>query len=182
MEGQSRKLRVVHPDRVAVVRLPESWYDEVKWDVAIPSEEAVAAGGVAYKLCLATREIDFPGAWPPATEFIVPPGRHQVELKTQRKRDGWNISVLLDDQPVIEIRETADWDPGHGGSGTGANWEQPYQPSDIATTVPLYRRVFSVNQPNNGFGRPKGPANGTLLWLQPLTNNETAPEVSEETP
>ena len=27
MKGQSRKLRIEHPDRVAVVRLPESWAD-----------------------------------------------------------------------------------------------------------------------------------------------------------
>lgn len=45
MEGQSRKLRIEHPDRLAVVRLPASWYDETKWDVAVPSEKAVAAGG-----------------------------------------------------------------------------------------------------------------------------------------
>ena len=46
MQGWSRKLRIEHPDRLAVVRLPESWYDETKWDVALPSDEAVAAGGV----------------------------------------------------------------------------------------------------------------------------------------
>lgn len=27
MEGQSRKLRIEHADRLAVVRLPETWYD-----------------------------------------------------------------------------------------------------------------------------------------------------------
>jgi hypothetical protein len=68
MEGQSRRLRIEQPDRVAVVRLPESWYDEVKWEVAFPNQEAVAAGGARYKLCMATRNVDSEStaALPPA--------------------------------------------------------------------------------------------------------------------
>jgi hypothetical protein len=181
MEGQSRKLRIEHADRLAVVRLPETWYDELKWEVAFPSKEAVAGGGAVYKLCLATREIKLPGQFPPAKEFIVPPGRHQVELKMQRNRDRWDISVLLDDQPVIEVRETANWNPRRGGTG-GPSWEQPFQPRDAKHPVELFRQVFRVERPNQGFGLPKGPANGVLFWLQPLTNSEKSASKSDKQP
>jgi hypothetical protein len=170
MQGWSRKLRIEHPDRVAVVQIPETWYDELKWDVALPSEEAVAAGGVRYKLCLATREIDFPKeGFPTASEFVLPPGRHQIELKTVDKRDGSSIIIaLLDDQPVIELSEPADWDPGHGGAGSGASWERPYQPGSVTHPVMLYREVFRMDDRS----MPNGPANGVLMWLQPMTNPE----------
>ena len=181
MEGQSRKLRIEHADRLAVVRLPESWYDELKWQVALPSEEAVAAGGARYKLCMATRNVDSDAtaAFPPAKEFVLPPGRHEIELKTFRKQGKWNIIALLDDNPMIEITEPADWDPGHGGAG-GASWERPHQPSNMAWPVELYRAVFSVEKPNQGFGLPDGPSNGVLLWLQPMTNSERAGSESDE--
>ena len=177
MEGQSRRLRIEHPDRVAVVRLPESWYDETKWEVALPSEKAVAVGGATYKLCLATREIDWPkGGFPPASELVLPPGRHQIELKMVDKRDGSSIIIaLLDDQPVIEISEPADWDPGHGGVGTGAWHEHPHQPGSVTHPVMLYREVFTMDDRS----MPNGPANGVLLWLQPLTDSEkdSSPDV-----
>ena len=173
MKGQSRKLRIEHPDRLAVVLLPESWYDETKWDVALPSEKSVAAGGATYKLCLATREIDLPReGFPPAEEFILPPGRHQIELRTVGNRGEWNIIALLDDQPVIDVTEPADWNPGHGGAGTSALWERPYQPGGVTQSVMLSRWVFSVDKPNQGFGLPDGPSNGVLLWLQPLADAE----------
>jgi hypothetical protein len=143
MEGWSRRLRIEHPDRAAVVQLPESWYDERKWDVAFPSEEAVATGGATYKLCLATREIDWPKAgFPPASELVLPPGRHQIELKTVRKSDGWNIIALLDAQPVIEVRESTDWNPGHGGTLGGASLEHPYQPGSVTHHVILFRALL----------------------------------------
>ena len=54
----------------------------------LPTEEAVATGGATYRLCLATREIDWPkGGFPPASELVLPPGRHQIELKMVDKRD-----------------------------------------------------------------------------------------------
>jgi len=168
MEGQSRRLRIEHPDRLAVVRLPESWYDETKWDVALPSEQAVAAGGASYKLCLATREIDLPAEYPPASEFILPPGRHQIELKTRRKQGEWNIIALLDDQPVIEISESADWNPGHGGAGTGSLREYPFQPGSASHPVMLYHEVYRTDDRS----LPPGPKNGVLLWLQPMTDGE----------
>lgn len=170
MKGQSRKLRIDHPDRLAVVRLPESWYDELKWEVALPSEKTVAAGGARYKLCLATREIDLlKEGFPPASEFILPPGRHQIEIKTRREQGEWNIIALLDDQPVIEISESADWNPGHGGAGTGALWEHPYQPGSATQPVMLYRETFKMEKDRSLL---QGPANGLLFWLQPLTDND----------
>jgi hypothetical protein len=69
---------------------------------------------------------------------------------------------------VIEISEPADWDPGHGGAGTGAGMEHPFQPGNATQPVILYRWVFTRDDRS----LPDGPANGVLLWLQPLTEDE----------
>lgn len=173
MQAQSRKLRVEYSDRVAIVRLPETWYDETKWELELPSEEAVASGGAKYKLCLATRDIGEPiEGFPPAKEFILPTGRHQIELKTGREEGNWNINVLLDDQPVLEITEPANWDPGRGGTWSSAPMEQSFQPSNASAFVVLYREVFSVAKPNGGFGRPDRPSNGLLMWLAPVERSK----------
>ena len=169
MQAELRILRVQYPDRAAIMRLPETWYDETKWELAIPSEEAVASGGATYKLCLATRDIGEPiEQYPPASEFILPPGRHQLELKTVREGGEWRIIALLDDQPVIENTEPANWNPGHGGTRLGASMEQSFQPSNASESVELYREVFSVANPNGGFGRPNQPSSGVLMWLEPI--------------
>jgi hypothetical protein len=119
---------------------------------------------------LATREIDWPkGGFPPASEFVLPPGRHQIELKMVDKRDGSGIIIaLLDDQPVIEVRESADWNPGHGGAFGGASLDQPYQPGSVTHPVMLYREVFRMDDRS----MLQGPKNGVLLWLQPLAVGE----------
>ena len=76
MQAELRILRIEYPDRAAIMRLPETWYDETKWEIALPSEEAVASGGATYKMCLATRDIGEPiERLPLASEFILPPGR-----------------------------------------------------------------------------------------------------------
>lgn len=169
MQSQLRKLHIEYPDRVAVMRLPETWYDETKWEFALPSAEVVASGGAAYKLCLATRNIGEPREdAPPASEFVVPPGLHTLELRIGRNKDTWRIVALLDGEPVIEITEPGDWDPGRGGSWSGASMEQSFQPSNAAASVELYREVFSVAKPNGDFGRPDKPSNGVLMWLQPF--------------
>lgn len=169
MQAELRILRIEYLDRVAIMRLPETWYDETKWELAIPSEEAVASGGATYKLCLATRDIGEPKKqFPPAAEFILPPGRHQLELKTVREGDVWRVIALLDDQSVIENTEPANWNPGHGGARSGATMEQSFQPRDTSKSVELYREVFSVAQPNGGFGRPDQPSYGVLMWLEPI--------------
>jgi hypothetical protein len=82
----------------------------------------------------------------------------------------------MNDQPVIEISEPADWDPGHGGVGSGAWWDHPYQPGSVTQPVMLYREVFDLDDGS----MPNGPANGVLMWLQPMTDGEkTAPRRSE---
>lgn len=176
MQSQLRKLHIEYPDRVAVMRLPETWYDETKWELALPSDRAVASGGAVYKLCLATRDIGEPREkFPSATEFVLPPGRHQLELKIEREGGEWRIIALLDDQPVIENAEPAGWNPGHGGTWSGASMDQSYQPGTAAAPVMLFREVFSVAKPSGGFGRPDQPSNGVLMWLEPIPGKVRRP-------
>lgn len=169
MQAQSQRLHIKYPDRVAIVRLPEIWFGETRWEIALPSAEVVASGGTAYKLCLATKDIGGPRqAAPPASEFHLPPGRHRLELRIGRKQGKWRIVAMLDDKPVIENLESADWDPGHGGFSLGASMDQSYQPSDATTSVELHREVFSDSRHNGGFSRPDQPSNGVLMWLEPI--------------
>jgi hypothetical protein len=118
---------------------------------------------------LATRDIGEPiEQYPPASEFILPPGRHQLELKTVREGGEWRIIALLNDQPVIENTEPANWNPGHGGARSVATMEQSFQPSNASVSVELYREVFSVAKPNGDFGRPDQRSSGVLMWLEPI--------------
>lgn len=174
MESQSRRLVVVQKDRLAVVNLPPSWADEQKWVMELPSEDSVANGGTTYQLCLATREINLSGTRPSAKKYTLPPGRHQIELKTRRERgngkqSSWNIIALVDDQPVIEINESADWNPGFGGYGSGGDrFDRSYQPKNTSQSVLLFHEQFSVDQSNGQFKVPEEPSNGLLLWVQPI--------------
>lgn len=178
MESRSRKLIVEQTDRLAVVKLPPSWVDEKKWEIVLPSEESVTRGGATYQLCLATREITLSGARLPIKTYTLPAGRHQIELILRHERvDGkqseWSIAALLDDNPVIEINESADWNPGFGGWGIGGDrFDQPYQPNTIDESVYLFQEQFSVDQSSRQIGPSEATTTGLLLWVQPLLEKE----------
>lgn len=164
MRKESKALVVVYNDRAAVVSAPQGWMDEKKWNLALPSKEAVANGGTAYKLCLATSGLQMVSRPSDVTEFSLPNGRHDVELRTVETKSGFDVRVLLDDQQVIKVSQPYTWLSGRGGIGNGVAYRQSFQPENATASIELYSMYYLED-----LTKPKqSQYKGIQLWLQPI--------------
>ena len=125
-----------------------------------------------YELCLATRGIGRDGTASQFESTILPPGQHALEIKHRDSQrgpaappmpGGSAATASLGSYSIIEIDETADWYPQAGSTIVDnvdvVEGHLPEQP------LILYRVRFhetGAAQP------PVGPADGILLWIQPL--------------
>ncbi len=164
MRAESKALVILHADRVAVVSAPKTWSDQKKWNVALPSKEAVGNGGAAYKLCLATSGLQLERRPTAVTEFALPHGRREIELKTIETKDGFNVRVLLDDQPVIEVSQPHVWTKDRGGIGSVVTEEQSFQPARAGDAMSLYSIYYTEGKPSLSKTRLRG----VELWLEPV--------------
>ena len=164
MRAESKALVVLHADRVAVVRASKTWSDEKKWNVALPSKDAVGNGGVAYKLCLATSGLQLERRPSAVTEFLLPPGRREMELKTVETKDGYNVRVLVDDQPVIELSQPHVWTKDREAIGGVVTGKQSYQPARAGDAVSLYSIYYTEGTATLS----KTRLHGVELWLEPM--------------
>lgn len=164
MRAESKALVVLHADRVAVVSAPKTWSDQKKWNVALPSKETVGNGGAAYKLCLATSGLQLERRPTAVTEFLLPHGRREIELKTIETKDGYNVRVLLDDQPVIEVSQPYAWGKDRGAIGGDVGKDLSFQPWNAADIVSLYSIYYTKGAPTLS----KAPFRGVDLWLKPV--------------
>lgn len=166
MRAESKALVILHADRVAVISAPKTWSDQKKWNVALPSKETVSNGGVAYKLCLATSGFQQESRPSAVTEFSLPRGRCEIELKTIKTKEGYNVKVLLDDQPVIEVSQPYLWTNDIGMTGADVQNKQSYQPSRAGDAVSLYSIYYTKGAPT--FPLSKTRLHGVELWLEPV--------------
>ena len=172
MRGESKALVVMYTDRAAVVSAPLGWADEKKWNLALPTAEAVANGGTTYKLCLATSGLQMVSRPSEVTESSLPNGRHDVELRTVETKSGFDVRVLLDDQQVIKVSQPYVWRSDRGGVGNGVAYRQSYQPEDATASIELYS-MYYLEDPS----KPKqSQYKGIQLWLQPIGRSERAGE------
>lgn len=154
----ARELFVDDPQQIAVIKRLEEWYDENIWDLHLPQ---------AMRLCVASREIDDKGTPPIMKEVAIPAGRRAVEIRSDRLPDkSWRTIVLLDGAEVLAVDEPADWNAGRGSSGGGAFSTSTQLPAN--KTVELFRRRFMVETSPGISNSPNGPANGLMLWLEPV--------------
>lgn len=156
MRQMASELIIEDPQLVAAVKLPELWMDEQRWDIHLPEGK--------YKIRLATREIGKEGLAPAIAEAPIDAGRHQIKLQKEEVDDGWRIVVLLDDQPLLQVAEKPDWNPGDGYEGSGVSTtSRQFSPN---AAVELHRRRF-VHQTKAGpYEAPEEPAEGLLLWIE----------------
>ena len=153
----ARELIVEDEEQIAVVRLPQMWYDEMRWEMYLPEGE--------YVMRLATRRIGEQGLPPAVGQTPVSGGRHRIELMRSNDGSGQEITILFDDRPVIEAEERPDWNPGSGfisGTAIGPCVQFPAQ-------EPLVLSRWRFLQRSKG-GRsvaPKGPTKGLMLWIEP---------------
>ena len=164
MRAESKALVVLYADRVAVVRAPKTWSDEKKWNVELPSKEAVGNGGVAYKLCLATSGLQLEIRPSAVTEFSLPHGRCEMELRTVETKDGYNVRVLVDDQPVIELSQPHVWTKDREAIGGVVTGKQSLQPARAGDAVSLYSIYYTERKPT--FSKTR--LHGVELWMEPV--------------
>ncbi|HBV64072.1 MAG TPA: hypothetical protein DEF45_13745 [Rhodopirellula sp.] len=164
MRNESKALVIVYNDRAAVISAPQGWLEEKKWNLAAPTKEVVAEGGTAYKLCLATSGLQVGTRPSDVTEFALPHGRHDVELRTIETKSGFDVRVLLDDQRVIDVSQPYVWRSDRGGVGNGVAHHQSFQPENAVASIQLYS-MYYLEDPS----KPKqSQYKGIELWLQPI--------------
>jgi hypothetical protein len=156
LRQMAAELIVANPNLISVVKQPDRWYDEQKWEVYLPSE--------GYQLCLATEEVEERGLAPSDQQISLPQGRVRLELIKIPTDGGWQVIVLQDDQPVLTTNKPKTWDSGIGSAGGGNfSQQQEFQPDD---PVVLMRRRFMVSTGPHSSQTPQGPAAGVLLWIE----------------
>ena len=165
----ARELIVEDEEQIAVVMLPPMWYGESRWEIYLPEGE--------YVMRLGTRQIDDQltslvlgpdkERFPPAVgETPIGAGHHRIELMRSEEWRGREITVLLDDRPVIEAEEEPDWNTG--GTSTGASEIGDCVQRPAHEPLVLYRRRFYLRQKGGQYVAPKGPAKGLMLWIEPV--------------
>ena len=147
--------------------LDEWFFHENRWDLYLPDGP--------YRLCLATRGIDFDGLAPVVKSATLKAGRHHMALDQRWDRDVWRVTVAWDGTGVLAVEEFKDWDPGAGG------WAGPheYSVSEQRTAdkpVVLFRRRFFVPEDRNSPSRTSGgPTEGILLWIEKVGGSNVGP-------
>ena len=155
--------------QIAVVKLPPMWYGESRWEIYLPEGE--------YVMRLGTRQIDDQltslvlgpdkERFPPAVgQTPIGAGHHRIELMRSEEWRGREITVLLDDRPVIEAEEEPDWNTG--GTSTGASEIGDCVQRPAHEPLVLYRRRFYLRQKGGQYVAPKGPTEGLMLWIEPV--------------
>ncbi len=156
MRRMAAELTVEDPGQIAVVKLPETWYDQQRWEIHLPFG--------AYEMHLATRQVGMEGLAPVLGEAPVSPGRHQVELQQVKVEDGWNLSVLIDGATLIEASEEPQWQSNGSSEGGGQYADSTQLPPN--EPVVLFRRRFQRADKNGQYATPKQPSEGLLLWIE----------------
>ena len=160
LETLARRLTVGNPDQFAVVEPHPVWHDDNRFQVYLPA-------GRTYRLKVATRQIDDNGLAEPRWQAAIEPGEHEIAIVQKKLPDdeGWQVTVTVDGQTVIEGTEPVEWNDGSGWSGGGGHSRVTQLPLD--KPLILQRRRFSVAQPGGGSRSPnRGPVNGMLLWIE----------------
>lgn len=166
MRSLAHELVVDDARKIAVVKLEELWMDENQWDLHLPAGR--------YRLCLATHELDREGFPPVATSAPLKAGRHRLVLLQRKENETHRVAVLSDGNPLVTFEEPKAWDPGIGSEG-GGQFSTSVQ-LDPGKPVVLFRRRFM--QPTgvkNGSQIPMGPANGLMIWIEPVAGPAFGP-------
>ena len=163
MQQMARELIIEDREQIAVVMLPQMWMDQSRWDIYLPEGK--------YVIRLATRQIDQKGLAPPVEQTPIPAGQHRIELMRSDEGAGRQLTVTVDDRPVIEAEEDSGWDPGGASSGGSqiGNCEQRSAQQPLV----LFRRRFYRPSKGGQNVPPKGPSEGWMLWIEPVGPADT---------
>ncbi|WP_406697783.1 hypothetical protein V5E97_02850 [Singulisphaera sp. Ch08] len=152
----ARELVIDDPNKIAVVKREERWYDENRWDIHLPAGQ--------YWLCVATRGIDQNGFAPVVKSERIEAGRHGLELEQKRVGTGWQVNITQDGTKRLSLEEPQEWDPATGSSGGGQYSLSTQLPADKPFV--LFRRRFTRPNAQGQVTTPIGPCDGILLWIE----------------
>lgn len=162
MRPLARELAVKDPNKIAVVKCEETWYDENEWNIYLPSDN--------YQLSLATQQIDQDQVPEPGKTVRLPAGKFRLALTQEKHNGGWRVCVKKDGEELLCIDEPQTWYPGSGSSGGGSySTSQQISPPEH---VVLFHRRFThpkVIGPGTSTSQlPTGPSEGIALWIDPI--------------
>lgn len=166
MRPLAHELIIDDPNKIAIVKLDEMWFDENRWEIHLPA-------GKKYRICLATGGIDQTGTARVVKSERLAGGKHLFELEQERGSDGAQLTVFCDRVGLMTVRETKEWDPGTGSTGGGFFSQCSQLAPDQA--VILFRRRFSRRNSTGQTKTPDGPTEGVLLWIEPIANSNAEP-------
>ncbi len=160
MRTMAREFVVEDPTQVAVVHRPQLWYDEYRWAIHLPQGE--------YRMKLATRDVDEEGFPAAVRQTLLDGGEYRIELRQSEVEDCWKMTITVDDHPVIELVEKPGWPPSHDWSGASPIGNCTQMPPN--EPIVLFRRRYMVpTAAGNSTQTPQGPAEGLMLWIEPVT-------------
>jgi hypothetical protein len=156
MEAVARKLVVNDPRQFAVVEQPQVWRNDDRWHVFLPP-------GGAYRLKLATREVDMANFPEAPWQHSLEPGRHEIAFRLDIESS--RLAVDIDGEQVIEASEGGGWNAS-AWSGHGGYYERVQQ-MPVSEPLLLVRRRFNIPSVGGGSqSAPPGPVDGILLWIE----------------
>ncbi|APW62261.1 hypothetical protein [Paludisphaera borealis] len=157
MRPLARELVIDDPNRIAVVKLDELWYDENVWDVHLPTGR--------YRLCMVTRGVGQEGVAAATKSAPIAAGRHRLALDQTQEGDVRRISVACDGAKLLETTEPKEWDAGVGSTGGSQYSISAQSPADQPAV--LFRRRFHLSTTGGRTSAPAEPSNGLLVWIEP---------------
>ena len=158
MRFLSRELIVEDRAHIAAVKQDALAYQQQIWHVFLPND--------SLELHLATRNVSSrfdEGLAPPKDEKSVrlPNGEHKVELTQRPDGEQWLLEVLIDQEPVLSLRESKDWKVTSSYSSGGVAARQENVP--VGQRLVLLRSQFADQ---NGIINSNNEYNGILLWIE----------------
>lgn len=156
----ARELAIENPDEFAAVKQLPTRYDELVWRVFVPklqgktAQVAVVMDDIAEDRLANAIEIT------PLKTAPLAAGEHEIQLMYEVSESA-KLTVLIDQEPAIEIVRAKDWvkSIGHSTSSEVGDVSKSYA---VDRSLELHRRRFSLKR-NVRISDEPGP--GILLWI-----------------
>ena len=157
LRAAAREL-IVEPDHISAVHKLYIPGGET-WEVYLPPR-------ADYEIRLATTDLSWLGLPGPEAVAAILPGRHRIELKHIESSSGDVVVLLVDGQEAMKLEKPTAWNPTdlkEGGSEIHMSVSRPH-----SEPLVLFRQHFWIADGPQSARPSPGPANGILLWIQPL--------------
>jgi hypothetical protein len=148
----AHELVVDDPNKVAVVKLEEYWFDENRWDIYLPEGQ--------YRICLATRGVEDNGVAVAQSSERIVAGRHAISLEQRRDQGKWLITARWDATNQIAVTEPNDWSPETGSTSRSDFSMSTQLPPE--SPIVLIRKQFMRTKD----GQYTKTTKGILLWIE----------------